>query len=158
MRKSGPDTHPKSARANSPNGISAMTEKRHRRYGNTVDEWIAGWVAEPARDATGLWHIVTAGRDGFGLSGPELIDFVRRSLLALFAAGAKPVIGDVTKVYHWVRLKQYGDTPEEMADAIIGEWQKSGCDPDHGGVWFATPNVYEEKRGEGAANSGSRNA
>jgi hypothetical protein len=28
----------------------------------------------------------------------------------------------------------------------IDEWQKSGRDPDVGDVWFATPNVYEEKR------------
>jgi hypothetical protein len=125
-----------------------MTEKRHRRYGRTVDEWIAGWVAELARDATGLWHIVTAGREGFGLSGAELIDFVRRSLLALFAAGAKPVMGGIDKDYIWGRLTKYGDDPQQMADAIIDEWQKSGCDPDYGGVWFATPNVYEERRDE----------
>jgi hypothetical protein len=123
-----------------------MSQMRDRYSGETVDQCIAGWVAELARDATSLWHIVTDGREGFGLSGPLLIHFVRRSLLALFAAGAKPVIGDVTKVYHWVRLKQYGETPEEMTDAIIDEWQKSGRDPTIGGIWFATPNVFEEKR------------
>ncbi len=32
-----------------------------------------------------------------------------------------------------------------MADAIIDEWLKGGRDPDFGGIWFATPNVYEEK-------------
>lgn len=123
-----------------------MTQRRHRLYGWTVDEWIAAVPAELARDAIGLWHIVSAGRDGFGLSGPELIDYVHRNLLALFANGAKPVTGDAKKAYHWVRLTNYGDDPGKMADAIIDEWQKSGRDPDYGGVWFATPNVYEEKR------------
>jgi hypothetical protein len=125
-----------------------MTEKRHRRYGKTVDEWIATTPGVLARDAHSLWHIMLDGREGFGLSGPELIDFVRRSLLALFAAGAKPVKGG-DKVYLWGRVTKYGDDPEKMADAIIDEWQKSGRDPDIGGIWFATPNVYEEKKRTG---------
>jgi hypothetical protein len=133
-----------------------MNQIRDRYSGETVDECIAGWVAELARDATSLWHIVTDGREGFGLSGPELIDFVRRSLLALFAAGAKPVTGDAQKVYIWVRLNKYGEKPEEMADAIIDEWQKSGRDPSPGGVWFATPNVYEEKWGGYASEKRAR--
>jgi len=124
-----------------------MSQLRDRYYGQTVDEWIAAGPAELARDAIGLWQIVSFGRQGFGLSGPELIDFVRRNLLEMFAKGAKPVTGDVKKVYHWVRLTKYGDDPGKMADAIIDEWQASGRDPDYGGVWFATPNVYEEKRG-----------
>ncbi len=123
-----------------------MNQLRDRYFGLTVEEWIARTPGELARDAVGLWQILAAGRQGFGLSGPKLIDFVRRSLLALFAKGAKPVTGDVNKVYIWARLTNYGDDPEKMADAIIEEWQKSGRDPDYGGVWFATPNVYEEKR------------
>jgi hypothetical protein len=122
-----------------------MSQMRDRYSGETVDECIAGWVAELARDATSLWHIVTDGREGFGLSGPLLIHFVRRSLLALFVAGAKPVMGG-DKIYIWGRVTKYGDEPQQMADAIIDEWQKSGRDPTIGGIWFATPNVYEEKR------------
>jgi hypothetical protein len=122
-----------------------MSLARDRYFGQTEEDWISGWVEELDRDATSLWHIVTAGREGFELSGPELIDFVRRSLAALFAAGAKPVKGG-DKIYLWGRVTKYGDDPEKMADAIIDEWQKSGRDPDIGGIWFATPNVFEEKR------------
>jgi hypothetical protein len=122
-----------------------MDETQKRYEGLTIDEWIDAGLEELARDAIGLWHIVLDGREGFGLSGPELIDFVRRNLLALFAHGAKPVIGDVDHIYIWRPLTKYGDEPHQMADAIIDEWLKSGRDPDYGGIWFATPNVYEEK-------------
>jgi hypothetical protein len=47
--------------------------------------------------------------------------------------------------YLWDRVTKYGDEPRQMAEAIIDEWQKSGRDPDAGGIWFATPNVYEER-------------
>ena len=57
-----------------------MSLKRDRYFGQTEQEVITGWVEELARDATSLWHIITAGREGFELDGPELIDFVRRSL------------------------------------------------------------------------------
>ena len=122
-----------------------MSLKRERYFGQTVDECIAEWVEELARDATSLWHIVTAGREGFEFSGAELVDFVRRSLLALFTAGAKPVKGG-DEVYLWDRVTKYGDDPQQMTDAIIDEWQKSGRDPTIGGIWFATPNVYGERR------------
>jgi hypothetical protein len=123
-----------------------MSEKRDRFYGDTVEERITKVAAELARDAIGLWQIVSFGREGFALSGAELVDFVRRSLLELFAKGAKPVTGALDNVHIWTQLKSYGDTPEEMSRTIIDEWQRSGHDPDFGGVWFALPHVYEEKR------------
>jgi hypothetical protein len=123
-----------------------MTEKHHKLYKWTVDEWIAAVPNELSRDAIGLWHIVSTGRNGFGLSGAELVDYVRRNLLALFANGAKPVIGGIDKEYLWGRVGKYGDDPQQMADAIIDEWLTSGHDPDAGDVWFATPNVYGERR------------
>jgi hypothetical protein len=123
-----------------------MSLKRDRYFGQTEQEVITGWVEELARDATSLWHIITAGREGFELDGPELIDFVRRSLMALFAAGAKPVMGKIDPDYLWGRVTKYGDDPRQMTDAVIDEWQKSGRDPDAGGIWFATPNVYGERR------------
>jgi hypothetical protein len=127
-----------------------MSQTHDRFHGLTTDEYIASGPEELARDAVSFWEIVLHGREGYGLSGPDLIDFVRRNLLELFAHGAKPVMGG-DKVYLWGRVTKYGDEPKETADAIIDEWQKSGRDPDIGGVWFATPNVFEEKRNEGAA-------
>ena len=50
-----------------------MSEKRDRFYGDTVEERITKVAAELARDAIGLWQIVSFGREGFALSGAELL-------------------------------------------------------------------------------------
>jgi hypothetical protein len=123
-----------------------MIQKRHRTYGCTIDEWISATPGGLDRDAEGLWHIVSAGRQGFGLSGPELIDFVRRSLLALFAKGARPVQGASDGVHVWTPLEKYTGDAETMAQTIIDEWQASGRDPDAGDIWFALPHIYQQKR------------
>src|SRR6266404_1553041 len=116
-------------------------ELRHKLYGHTVEEWIEKVPGELLVDAVGLWQIVSSGREGFGLSGGELVDYVRKNLFALFAKGAKPVQGALDNIHFW-KLVNYGETPAEMADAIISEWRNSGRDPDPGGVWFALPHIY----------------
>jgi hypothetical protein len=120
-------------------------ELRDKYYGNTVQEWIEKVPGELLVDAVGLWQIVSFGREGFGLSGDELVDYVRRNLFALFAKGAKPVRGALDNIHIWT-LVDYGSTAEEMADGIINEWLNSGRDPDVGDVWFALPHIYEERR------------
>jgi hypothetical protein len=118
-------------------------ELRDKFYGDTIEERIKKVPAELVIDAVGLWQIVSFGREGFGLSGDKLVDYVRRHLFALFAKGARPVRGALDGVHIWT-LVNYGETPEEMADAIINEWQNSGRDPDVGSVWFALPHIYNE--------------
>jgi len=118
---------------------------RHKTYGTPIEEWIAMVPNELPRDAVGLWQIVSAGRQGFGLSGQELIEFVRLILLALFEKGAKPVTGAIDGIHVWA-LIPYGEKPDEMADAIIKEWISTAREPDLGGVWFAIPQIYEGKR------------
>jgi hypothetical protein len=118
---------------------------RHKLFGTPVEQWIAAVTNELPVDAVGLWQIVPAGRDGFGLSGQELIEFVRLNLLALFEKGAKPVIGAADGIHVWT-LAPYGETPAEMADAIIKEWSASGREPDGGDVWIALPHIYVAKR------------
>jgi hypothetical protein len=118
---------------------------REKFYGHTVEEWIEKVPGELAVDAVGLWQIVSFGREGFGLSGDKLVDYVRQNLLALFAKGAKPVQGALDNIHIWT-LVDYGDTAEGMADGIIKEWLNSGRDPDVGDVWFALPHIYEAKR------------
>jgi hypothetical protein len=66
---------------------------RDRYFGNTIDEWISTLPGKLAVDAVGLRQIVSFGREGFGLSGDQLTDFVRRGIEELFVKGAKPVIG-----------------------------------------------------------------
>jgi hypothetical protein len=125
---------------------------RHRRYGTTIDEWTSAIPEELPIDAVGLWQIVPAGRDGFGLSGNELVEFVRACVMALLGKGAKPVIGSRDGDYIW-RLANYGETPEQIADAIIAEWQRSGREPDAGGPWFALPHIYQHTRASNELNS-----
>jgi hypothetical protein len=124
-------------------------ELRDKYYGNTVQEWIEKVPGELLVDAVGLWQIVSFGREGFGLSGDELVDYVRQNLFALFAKGAKPVQGALDNIHPWT-LVDYGKTAEQMADAIINEWRNSGRDPDVGGVWFALPHIYEAVRSHDA--------
>jgi hypothetical protein len=124
-------------------------ELRDKFYGDTIEERIEKVPAELLVDAVGLWQIVSFGREGFGLSGDKLVDYVRRHLFALFAKGAKPVQGAMDNIHIWT-LVNYGETAEQMADAIINEWRNSGRDPDVGSVWFALPHIYEEKRSHDA--------
>jgi hypothetical protein len=115
---------------------------RHRHYGKTIDEWIELVPGELEFDAVSLRNIVVAGRDGFGLSDKELIEYVRRNILLLLAKGAKPVVGAVDDEHYW-SLVDYGNSAEEIAEAIIGEWQRAGRDAGLEGVWFALPHIYE---------------
>jgi hypothetical protein len=126
-------------------GLAMRSGLRHKTYGTPVEEWIASVPNELPIDAVGLWQIVSAGRGGFELSGQELIDFVRLTLLALFEKGAKPVVGARDGANVWTPIP-YGEIPGEMADAVIQEWIGSGREPDFGDVWFALPHIYEFKR------------
>ncbi len=121
------------------------SEPRDRFDGSTIEDSIMRVPAELAVDAVGLWQVVAAGRQGFDLSGGDLYSFVRQHIMALLEKGAKPVIGSADKMYFWVAV-DYGKTPDEIADAILMEWQNSGREPDVGGVWFALPHIYEAKR------------
>ena len=77
-----------------------------------------------------------------------MIDFVRRSLGALFAKGAEPVVGAMDDVHVWTPVS-YGNSPDVKSEAIIAEWRNSGHDPDVGDVWFALPHIFEAKRPPG---------
>ncbi|MBI4275949.1 MAG: hypothetical protein HY659_14740 [Rhizobiales bacterium] len=121
-------------------------EARHRVYGTPMSEWIARVPNEMPRDAVGLWQIVPAGRRGFGLDGADLVDFVRRCLHALVEHGAKPVIGGGGTNYEWIYQPQYGQSNSEIVENVIAEWLASGGgDTDPGGLWFALPEMYQQK-------------
>jgi hypothetical protein len=117
-------------------------ELRDKFYGIPIEEWIARVPAELEIDAVGLWQVVSFGREGFGLSDEPLTDYVRRSILALLAKGAKPVRGVTIGSRGW-RVVDYGEKPEDIADAIIREWRLAGQDPTHGDLWFALPHIYD---------------
>jgi hypothetical protein len=89
-----------------------------------------------------LWQIVPFAREAFELSGEELVNVVRRSIAALLAKGAVPVVGAMDGVHFWTPVS-YGDNSEEICQAIVTEWRNSGRDPDAGDVWFALPHILE---------------
>ena len=100
-----------------------MPEPKHKDTGETLSEVIAQIPNELPHDVVGIWHIVPTGETGFGLTGEALSDFVRRAVLALLDAGAVPVRHIPDSGYEWVHQKQYGTTREEIADAIVKEWE-----------------------------------
>jgi hypothetical protein len=92
----------------------------------------------------GFWQIVPEGRSGFGLAGADLDEFVRRTLLSLFARGAVPVrhVRESGRVWTW--QKSYGASAEEMAEAIVREWVREGRpDPDLGDLWFGLKDTLD---------------
>lgn len=117
------------------------SELRDKYYGLTVGEYMDELPKELPDDAVGLWQIEAAGSDWFGLSGDELVKFVRQGIAVLLAKGAKPVVQATDGVHYWIPM-DYGDTPKDAIDAIIAEWLKSGRAPDVGDVWFAIPAIF----------------
>lgn len=123
-----------------------LASARNKWDGGTVDEWISDRLGEldvaqvGPNDPVGMWLIPPAGRYDFGLAGELLVAFVWRTLLDLLRAGAMPVTGDdASDQDRWSVLKEYRGRPEDIAEAIIGEWLASGGgDPDDR-VWFARP-------------------
>lgn len=121
---------------------------KHAIYGTPINEWIQGVPGELNRDAVGLWQIVPAGRDGFGLRDAALIEFLRQCIDALLSAGAVPVRGAPGSGYFWIWQKQYGSSHEEIANAVISEWQLVPDDPlllVGECPWFARPNPDNPK-------------
>ena len=87
--------------------------------------------------------MVRAGRDGFGLTGTALDDFVRDFIIELVKGGAVPVVGDKAAKFGWSPFLQLGTDPAHVADALVSDWHSSQVDPDVGGVWFAFPAVWK---------------
>ena len=117
-----------------------MTEEpRHRRFGDTMSDYIVQVANELPYDAVGIWQIVPGGRRGFDLEGDALTDYVRRCIAELLSRGAVPVIGGGPDgEHHWILQRQYGSRPEEIIENVIREWLANGAqDEDPGGLWFA---------------------
>jgi hypothetical protein len=117
-------------------------EPRHKEYRTLLSDWIARIPNELPYDAVGIFQIVPIGRDGFGLTRDDLIDFLRRSILALLDAGAVPVRGGRDTGYDWIVQRQYGQSKQDITEAVIAEWLSMPDDPSvlcGEGVWFARP-------------------
>jgi hypothetical protein len=116
-------------------------EQRHRYYRTPISEWMERAANEMATDAVGVWDIVPNGRQGFGLEGEPLVDYVRRQIAVLLARGGVPVLGGgLGGEHHWVVQRQYGTRPGEILDNIMREWLERGAaDEDPEWLWFTLP-------------------
>jgi hypothetical protein len=120
-----------------------MTEEpRHRRTNETLSKSLSQYSAELDIDAIGMWHIVPRGQYNFGLEGKALANYVRQVIGAILDAGGIPVRHEPGSGYEWVWQKQYGTTRDEIAEAIVREWEPVPNDSysmiEHC-PWFARP-------------------
>jgi hypothetical protein len=109
---------------------------------SSINQWMETLPGDLANDATGLWEIIPAGRDTFGLLDIDLEHFIRRAIIVLLAAGAVPVRHLSGSGYNWSIQPQYGSRAEVIAEAIINEWKQMRDDPltlCADGIWFARP-------------------
>ena len=94
---------------------------KHRKTGETLDKVLEQYVAELDIDEVGIWHLVSRGEAHFSLSGDDLLEFIRRAVLALLNAGAVPVRHVPGIGYDWVLQRYYGSNPDDIANAIVQE-------------------------------------
>ena len=119
----------------------------HLRYdgtGSLVGEYFELTATQLQYDTVGMWEMVPAGRQAYGLSGADLDEFLRRFIIALMARGAKPVRVVVIRPGYWafVEQTQYGTSPLEIANASVADWHSSGNpNPEWDWVKFARPEI-----------------
>ncbi|MBB4184530.1 hypothetical protein GGE07_001156 [Sinorhizobium terangae] len=120
-------------------------EPRNKYFDTPLSEWIDRVPSELHADAVGLWQIIGSGNDGFELQGQQLEDFVRRCIVSLLKAGAVPVRPSASLAIFWEKQSYEGDI-EEVASAILGEWQRAGTEPNEDGIWFS---LFDQYKGRG---------
>ena len=116
--------------------------------GFTPNEFIEDHLNELNEDAIGLWQFV-GDKLLFDFTDEELEEYLYIAIKRLIDIGAKPVVMSSGK-YLWDIQTKYGNTPEEIANNIIKEWREKqnteNTIDDLNGLWFATENVYSERR------------
>lgn len=120
-------------------------ERRHKTFGDTESQYVSFLPDELDDIGVCLSVIVRGGRYGFAFEGAELIAFVRRAILALLEKGAEPRHwGTVDDPMRNIMLHYGTDTPDEIADGIIADWQAmGGGDLQWGDFWFARPGTLD---------------
>lgn len=101
---------------------------------------VAEYSAELELGPIGLWHVVprvTEQTNGI-VNRAEL----REIILAMLSAGAVPVRHIPDSGYEWIYQQQYGTYPDDIAAAILHEWEAVPNDSfsliEHC-PWFARP-------------------
>lgn len=120
-----------------------IDEPREISSGETVSEWMDVYRNDLKDNGAGLWAIVEHGRVGFGLSGDALLDFIRRSLRVVIAAGGQ-IVKDGPD--GWEPDDSYGATPDEIVENVIRAWQAAGePEPEWGEWWFVLPKDFRRR-------------
>lgn len=112
-------------------------EPRHSRDGMSLSEWISRVPNELPRDAVGLWQIIPALRDSFGLEGPALEVAVGATIQGLLERGAVPVRCGPVDGPEWIPDDAYALDWQAVKAKVINDWVRSGLEPTVGDLWFA---------------------
>jgi hypothetical protein len=126
-----------------------MTEERKHQDGGSMSERIACTPGTLDDLPVGMWEIVYHGRYGFEFDDDSLAAYIYFSICALMDAGAQPVAGG-NKPNQWELQTHYGDDKEEVAKAVVREWQREGkwTPEPWTGLWFGLPWCYSPDQKE----------
>jgi len=113
--------------------ISSVWRRRARWEGLSINYNIAGI------EYVGFNDIVSFGHQ-LDLSGSDLVEYVRREIQERLAKGTKPFRHGEVSGYIPV---DYGNGPNEIADAIIAEWLASGKNFNSRDLLFLDPKLVE---------------
>jgi len=105
-----------------------VIEDRDSKYKGleSLHEWLNKIPNEMEWDDVFLSYIILIGKDSYSLSGIELAEFVRQCIINLVSRGGVP--SEIMPGNKRAQLLQYGNSPEEIADAVVSQWQKAGGD------------------------------
>ena len=104
-----------------------MIDGRISLNGVPVELRIEGSIERARDEFETLDCIVDNGITSYEFEGDDLVEFVRRCIHAMVDAGAQPFDGDIGGVApDFYPTDKWGRTREEIADALIAEWQRQG--------------------------------
>ncbi len=123
-------------------------ERQWHRNEEPVDEWLDELPSNFDYDPIGMWELLAAGRDGYGLAGDELVHFLRRAVRRLLEYGARPARTVDDGPFYWIAEVKYGETADEILDKLMSDPSAWGDgEPDYrSGLLFATPGLLAMKR------------
>jgi hypothetical protein len=113
----------------------------------SLDQFAESVASELAIDAVGMWQVVPYAQKDFGSDEKLVEQAIRYCLVHMFGVGALPVVAAHDGLHRWAVKTGYGETHEQMADAIVSEWKASGAilPRPYDSLWFALPAIYRER-------------
>jgi hypothetical protein len=111
---------------------------RYNGTGSLAPDYMLAIAKQSAYETIGMWEIIPAGRQAFGLTGSQLSEFIRQFIFVLITSGWVPVKVDTSVPGHWkwVEQEQYGSAPDVISVAIVDEWKSVGyIDPEWDSEW-----------------------